>query len=80
MPIAFRKEGYPDYGLRGRVSGADPKGLMLIHVTAVGAAREILRAGQIVVTSCKVFRRELVYFFVLRPAYKLKDSHENASS
>lgn len=76
MPIDFRKEGRIEYGLRARGSKADPTRLMLVHVTAVGAAREILRAGQITVNRCKVFRRELIYFFVLRPAYKLKNSHE----
>lgn len=55
MPIAFRTEGRISYGLRGRASGADASGLMLIHVTPVGAAREILRAGQITVRRCKVF-------------------------
>lgn len=76
MPITFRTQGRTHYGLRGRSSGTDTSGLMLIHVTPVGAAREILRAGQITVRSCKVFNRNLVYFFVLRPAYKLKDSRE----
>jgi len=76
MPIGFRTEGRIQYGLRGRASGADAAGLMLIHVTPVGAAREILRAGQITVRRCKVFNRDLAYFFVLRPAYKLKDSRE----
>lgn len=76
MPIIFRTEGRTQYGLRSRASGADATGLMLVHVTAVGAAREILRAGQITVRRCKVFSRDLTYFFVLRPAYKLRDSHE----
>ncbi len=76
MPIIFRTEGRTQYGLRSRASGADASGLMLVHVTAVGAAREILRAGQITVRRCKVFSRDLTYFFVLRPAYKLRDGHE----
>jgi hypothetical protein len=76
MPIERRKEGRTEYGLRNRATGANPAGLMLIHVTPVGAAREILKAGQITVRRCRVFERELVYFFLLRPAYRLKDSHE----
>lgn len=76
MPIDRRREGHADYALRGRVSGADAANLMLVHVTPVGRAREILRTGQITVSRCRIFERNLVYFFVLRPAYKLKDSRE----
>lgn len=49
----------------------------LIHVTAVGYGREIIEAGQLETRPCKAFKsRELVYFFALRPAYRLKDGTE----
>lgn len=48
-------------------------------MTAVGAAREIIRAGQFETRKCPVFSRNLVYFFALRPAYKLKGSDQKQS-
>ncbi len=51
--------------------------LMLMHVTTVGSAKEILRSGQIEMRACKVFdNKPLTYFFVLRPAYRLKHNDE----
>ena len=47
--------------------------LPLVHVTAVGAARAIIDAGQIEKKLCPVFDTELSYFFVLRPGYRLRD-------
>jgi hypothetical protein len=49
---------------------------MLVHVTAVGAAREIIRCGQIEMRKCTVFGKQLTYFFALRPAYRRKDGGE----
>lgn len=49
---------------------------MLVHVTPVGAAREIIRSGKIETRQCKVFGKALAYFFALRPAYRLKDGGE----
>jgi hypothetical protein len=45
----------------------------LVHITAVGAAREIIEAGQIEARRCRIFGTDLVYFFVARPAYRLRD-------
>jgi len=47
--------------------------LDLVHVTAVGVAREIIKSGQIEARRCRVFGRDLVYAFVARPAYRLPD-------
>ena len=49
----------------------------LIHVTAVGIGREIIAAEQLETRPCKFMKKhELVYFFALRPAYKLRDGTE----
>lgn len=70
-----RTSGTPNQTLRGRASA--PLGeLCFVHVTSVGWAREIIRAGQIETRDCRVFKRNLVYFFALRPAYKLKGSRD----
>lgn len=42
----------------------------LIHVTSVGWGRRIVDAGVIERRRCGVFDKELVYFFVNRPAYR----------
>lgn len=52
---------------------------MLVHVTSVGFAREIIRAGQLEARHCKIFLRDLIYFFVLRPAYKLRGGEDKQS-
>ena len=73
-----RTSGADNPTLRGRASG--PKdSYYLVHVTSVGAAREIIRAEQIEMRYCEAFGRNLVYFFALRPAYKLKGSEEKRS-
>ena len=76
--LTRRKSGPPNRTLRNRAN-APPRTFHLVHVTAVGAAREIIRAGQIETRFCQVFDRELVYFFALRPAYKLKGSQKKQS-
>jgi hypothetical protein len=50
-----------------------PTPLDLIHVTSVGYGREIVSLGQIETTHCAVFKRELVYLFLARPAYRLRN-------
>lgn len=69
-----RRKGLPPQRqLRPRASpGALPEKLPLVHVTATGFAREIVESGQFEVRRCKVFNRDLVYFFVMRPAYRQK--------
>ena len=71
-----RVSGVADRPLQGRGAPRDASRLQLVHITDVGAAREILRSGQLDMRKCKVFEKELTYFFVYRPAYKPKDSGE----
>ena len=73
-----RTSGEHDRTLRRRAKGPS-RSYHLVHVTSVGSTREIIRAGQIETRSCRVFDRDLVYFFALRPAYKLKGSDEKRS-
>ena len=55
----------------------DEKGRFpLVHVTAVWPAQEIIKIGKIIPKFCKLFRRELAYFFVMRPAYQSKFGNE----
>ena len=54
-------------------SGPVPEPLDLVHVTSVGAGREIVSLGQIETRPCAVFRRNLVYMFLARPAYRLRN-------
>jgi len=42
----------------------------LIHVTSVGWGRRIIDQGILERRQCNVFGKELVYFFVARPAYR----------
>jgi len=70
-----RRRGLPaNRELRDLAAGihGEPKLLDLVHVTAVGAARQIITAGQIEKHKCSVFNRELVYTFVARPAYRFR--------
>ena len=50
-----------------------PAPLDLVHVTSVGAGREIVSQGQIETRHCAVFERDLVYMFLARPAYRLRN-------
>jgi hypothetical protein len=60
--------------LRSRARhGVISEHLPLVHVTAVGIAREIISSRALETRTCKVFNRGLLYFFVVRPAYRLKD-------
>lgn len=68
-----------DQQLRRRaIPGVIPTHLPLIHVTHVGSAREIIASRKLEVRPCPVFKRGLLYFFVLRPAYKLRDGDEKS--
>jgi hypothetical protein len=74
--IKRRPRGRPDKReLRQLAAGAKslPQPLDLVHVTSVGAGREIVNAGQIETRRCVVFQRDLVYMFVARPAYRLRN-------
>jgi hypothetical protein len=72
-----RNSGLAKCSLRGRVT-APARDFYLVHVTAVGFAREIIRAGQIETRFCKVMSKKLVYFFAMRPAYKLRNAHNKS--
>lgn len=64
----------PQRQLRAHANrGTLPEKLPLVHVTATGFAREIVESGNFEVRHCKVFNKDLAYFFVLRPAYRRKD-------
>ena len=82
MPkIQRRMSGEPTRALQGKSGSGGPTDFMLVHVTATGWAREILRSGQIETRACKVFGdTRLTYFFALRPAYKIKKGGEPAGS
>jgi len=73
--IKRRTTGLPKRDIRSK-SAPDgiPSHLPLVHVTAVGAALEIIEAGQLEMTLCPVFKKDLLYFFVLRPAYRMAES------
>jgi len=74
--ITKRTSGYPSYWLREKSTPDGRTDFMLVHVTAVGAAREIIRSGQLETHYCDVFHRALTYFFALRPAYHAKNGTE----
>lgn len=57
-------------------SPADP--VPLVHVTEIGYGRDIILSGQLEARFCDVFGRDLLYFFLGRPAYRLK--HEETAS
>lgn len=70
-----RRHGLPpDRQLRKRAArGTLPEKLPLVHVTAVWPASEIVRSGKFETRHCTTFKRNLLYFFVLRPAYRISD-------
>jgi hypothetical protein len=70
-----RRKGIPpDRQLRKRAArGTLPEKLPLVHVTAVWRANEIVRSGKLETRDCSVFPQKLLYFFVLRPAFRSKD-------
>jgi len=50
--------------------------LPLVHVTSAWSGKEIVRLTKIKTSFCNVFKTELLYFFVLRPAYCLRNGEE----
>lgn len=56
-----------------------PGPIPLIHLTAVGLARDIVVSGQIETSPCKVFGQDLLYFFALKPAYRLKAGDQKST-
>lgn len=58
--------------------GGLPDTLPLVHATAAWPAKEIVSSGKLVTSRCDVFETELLYFFVLRPAYRSKFGNEES--
>lgn len=50
--------------------------LPLVHVTSAWASMEVVRGKKFETRKCDVFQRELLYFFVLRPAYRSRYGSE----
>lgn len=50
----------------------------LVHVTSVGWGRRIIDGGVLERRHCSVFEKELVYFFVARPAYRFGRGDEKS--
>ena len=53
-------------------------GLPLVHSTQAYGLLKIIKSDKIEASYCDVFKEDLAYFFVGRPAYKFKDSGEEA--
>ncbi|WP_179039749.1 hypothetical protein [Rhizobium leguminosarum] len=76
-PMKMTGPSAPTSDLRDRVSVSRlGDHLPLVHVTEMGFGKEILVSGQLKATRCKVFDRDLLYFFLGRPAYRLRDESE----
>jgi len=75
-----RRNGSPaDCQLQKRTSAtALSQELPLVHLTAVGYAREIVRSGKLETRNCKHLRKSLLYFFAVRVAHRLKDGDEKS--
>lgn len=50
----------------------------LVHVTSVGAGREIIEAGKLEARACRHFGKDLVYFFIDRVGYRPSGSDEKS--
>ncbi|MDB5414274.1 MAG: hypothetical protein JWR10_2609 [Rubritepida sp.] len=77
--IRLRGGAPAELQLSNRAACGDiPKLLPLIHVTAVGTAKEIIGSTKLETRTCSVFGKKLVYFFSVKPAYRLGDSDEKS--
>lgn len=72
--IRRRTAGAADKALRAKAPTGSANFLPLIHVTSVGVSKEIILSGQLETRACARLGRSLLYFFVARPAYHLRDS------
>lgn len=73
--VTRRIQGSPrrELAVRAKATKALPI-RALVHVTAVGNGREIIEAGQLDARPCRFFKKkDLAYFFAMRPAYRLRD-------
>ncbi|MDP4024737.1 hypothetical protein Q8W71_19085 [Methylobacterium sp. NEAU 140] len=73
----LRKSGIPDRSIRQNKVDETHE-IYLVHICNVGALREIIRTRKIITNGCRVFKRELNYFFLLKAAYKPKSSEEKS--
>lgn len=71
-----RDHGPPSRDLQTHTEGISAKPLPLIHSTTVYGAREIAKGGRLKTKACDVFQKDLVYFFVMRPAYRSRFAGE----
>lgn len=78
--IRRRQQGVARRDLAARSKASEPLAVRaLIHVASVGTGREIIESGKLETRRCAIFKdTELVYFFALRPAYRLKDGSEKS--
>lgn len=77
--IKRRRSGSANRELSAIDPAISPSKLLdLVHVTAVGAAREIVHTGQIEMRGCRVFGKDLVYFFVARPCYRQNQGNQKS--
>jgi hypothetical protein len=54
--------------------------LHLVHVTELGYADEIVRSGQMATRRCSVFELPLLYTYIGRPAFRLRDGDQRHNS
>lgn len=54
--------------------------LHLVHITEIGYADEIIRSGQMVTRNCEVFGYPLLYTYVGRPAFRVRDGAQRHES
>ena len=57
----------------GSLVNQPPNGSDLVHVTPVGWGRRIVSAARIEARNCQIFGHDLVYTFLVRPAYRFRD-------
>lgn len=50
--------------------------LPLVHVTEMGIGKAVIVSGHLKARPCNVFGRDLLYFFLGRPAYRLRDEEQ----
>jgi len=50
----------------------------LTHICPTHTAREIFLSGKLITSHCNVFKRDMLYFFILRPAYRFKDGETSS--
>lgn len=65
--------------LRGKGTTSDNAAkLPLVHVTSSWRAREVVKTAKLQVSACEIFGVNLLYFFVMRPAYLGRDAGDKS--